>query len=157
MSSDQRDESTSEDGTAAIRPMPFHTSIATLMDNAKYVSRERLVRRAQATWVIDSLVFFILATCSTFAYVAIVAPYPLLSIVGLRRREESYLRCAIGYQFASVWMRLALIFLSKDNVGFILWGCVSLILNFVGGYYNYVIAKEIVSDKETSKIMFDEL
>ena len=157
MSSDQRDGTTSEDGTAAIRPMPFHNSIAMLMDNAKYVSRERLVRRAQATWILDSLVFFILATCSTFPYVAIVAPYPLLSIVGLRRREESYLRCSIGYQFASVWMRLALIFLSKDNVGFIIWGCGSLLLNFLSGYFNYVIAKEIVSDKEASKILFDEL
>jgi hypothetical protein len=128
-----------------------------LMDNALYVSREKLMRRAQAIWVLDSIVFFILATCSTFPYVAIVSPYPLLSIVGLRRKEESYFRCAIGYQFASVWMRLALIFLAKDNAGFILWGCGSLLLNFVGGYYNYVIAKDIVSDKEDSKIMFDEL
>ena len=122
---------------------PIH-NISALVTNAEYVSREKLLRHGQIVAIMDVLIFLFLAGVSRAPYLCLIAPYPLLTVIGLRKRRESYLKCCVGYHLASIFLRITLIILSSHNVGFILWGILSLAVNCLALYYNYTIAKQMV-------------
>lgn len=141
----------------SIRPAPNNNKslegFSSLVQNAEYVNREKTLRRAQIVSVSDFVVFLLMASFSTAPYLSLISPYPLITIIGLRRRNESFLRCSVGYHFASFFLRITLIILKRSNIGFILWGCFSLCLNIAAIYYNYILAKDLVRDKNTIEMV----
>ena len=129
------------------------SGISALVQNAEFVKRERLLRRAQIISGADFLVFLLMASFSTIPYLSLISPYPLITIIGLRKNNASFLRCSVGYHLASFFLRITLMILEKSNVGVIIWGCISLSLNTAAIYYNYVLGREMVNDKQTVELV----
>jgi hypothetical protein len=129
------------------------SGISALVQNAEYAKREKLLRRTQIVSGADFLVFLLMASFSTVPYLSLISPYPLITIIGLRKNNESFLRCSVGYHLASFFLRITLMVLKKSNIGFIIWGCISLGLNTAAIYYNYVLGREMVEDKQTIEMV----
>lgn len=138
---------------STVQPRHSIGGMADLLANAEYVERERTRRRAQIVSISDIVVFLLLSVFSRAPYLCLVAPYPILTIIGLRKQRPSYLRCCVGYHLASVFLRLTLMVLSRHNTGLILWGCFSLLLNGAGLYYNYVLARQMIQQQSTVEMI----